>query len=141
MLLLVLTGVLPALVGGQQERMALANAGSYHDRFSASESEIRAMGWVAAAEREDRYRSRIIANRNVGVRLLALTDNRAAVADRLFPTLLTRDGYVYVDGQVADRHQSTIFHTGDLLTYVYPLGVLDRHRDLVYSSAHSRIYR
>jgi hypothetical protein len=140
-LLLVLGGVLPALVGGHKERMALADSGSYHDRFSASDSEIRAMSWVAAAEREDRRRSRIIANRNVGVRLLARTNNTAAIADRLFPTLLTRDGYVYVDGQIVRKQQSTIFYTGDLLTYVYPVRVLDRRRDLVYSSPLSRIYR
>jgi len=140
-LLLVLTGVLPALIGGQQERIALANSGSYHDRFFASEPEIRAMAWVAAAEREDRFRSRIISNRNVGVRLLANTDNRAAVADRLYPTLLTRDGYVYVDGQITGKGRSTIFYTGDLLTYAYPTKALEKRRDLVYSSPHSRIYR
>ena len=78
------------------------------------------MAWVAAAEREDRFRSRIIANRNVGVRLLATTDNKAAVADRLYPTLLTRDGYVYLDGQVTGKGRSTIFYTGDLLTYALP---------------------
>lgn len=140
-LLLVLSGVLPALIGGQQERMALANSGSYHDRFSASESEIRAMAWLAAAEREDRFRSRIIANRNVGVRLLAQTDNKAAVADRLYPTLLTRDGYVYLDGQVTEKGRSTIFYTGDLLTYAYPMRALKQRKDLVYSSPRSRIFR
>ena len=140
-LLLVLSGVLPALIGGQQERIALASSGSYHDRFFASEPEIRAMAWVAAAEREDRFRSRIIANRNVGVRLLANTDNKAAVADRLYPTLLTRDGYVYVDGQITGKGKSTIFYTGDLLTYAYPTKALEQRRDLVYSSPRSRIYR
>jgi hypothetical protein len=36
---------------------------------------------------------------------------------------------------------STISYSGDLLTYAYPVHVLDRHLDLVYSSPGARIYR
>lgn len=140
-LLLVLSGVLPVALGGQQQRIAMANAGTYYDRFAVSDSSLDAMHWLAAADHDDRANERIIANRNVNVRLLAMSDNRAPVSDRLYPTLLSNDAYVYVDAQILEQGTSTIFYTGDLLTYTYPLQDLDEHLDLVYSGPDARIYR
>jgi uncharacterized membrane protein len=140
-LFLVLAGVLSVALGGQQQRMALANSGVYYDRFFVSDAEMQAMEWLGAVDHADRTNERIIANRNVNVRLLALSDNRAPVADRLYPTLLSKDAYVFVDSQIMDQGVSTIFYTGDLLTYTYPLDVLDENMDLVYSGPDARIYR
>jgi uncharacterized membrane protein len=140
-LLLVLSGVLPSALGGQQERIALANSGNYYDRFYATDPEARAISWLVAAERAEPSVQRIIANRNVNVRLLAASRNTAPVSDRLFPTLLTKDSYVFVDGQIIDEGVSTVFYTGDLLTYAYPLSDLDRRLDLVYSAPGARVYR
>jgi uncharacterized membrane protein len=140
-LLLVLSGVLPAALGGQQQRMALADAGTYYDRFAVSDSSLDAMHWLASVDHADRSNERIIANRNVNVRLLAMSDNRAPVSDRLYPTLLSHDAYVFVDAQILEQGVSTIFYTGDLLTYTYPLQDLDQHLDLVYSTPDARIYR
>lgn len=121
--------------------MALANSGVYYDRFFVSDAEMQAIEWLGSVDHVDRTNERIIANRNVTVRLLGLSDNRAPVADRLYPTLLSKDAYVFVDSQIIDRGVSTIFYTGDLLTYTYPLGVLDENMDLVYSGPDARIYR
>ncbi len=49
-LLLILSGVLPALLGGQQERLALSNSGAYYDRFYSSDSEAQAIAWLAATD-------------------------------------------------------------------------------------------
>lgn len=141
LLLLVLSGVAPALLGGQLERLALANSGPYYDRLYASDSEAQAIEWLAAADRADTSNARVIANRNVNVRLLAATANQAPVADRLFPTLLTKGSYVFVDEQIIEKGTSTVFYTGDLLTYAYPIEDLNQRLDLVYSSPRSRIYR
>ncbi len=140
-LILVLTGTLQSLVGGQQQRIAVANAGLYYDRYFVSDSEARAVSWLGDLDQVDHTNERVIGSRNVNVRLLAATENRAPVSDRLFPTLLTKHSYVYLGGQVVDKGVSTVFYTGDLLTYVYPTQDLDQHLDLVYSSPRSRIYR
>ena len=139
--LLILGGVLPALIGGQQQRLALSNSGSYYDRFYTSDSETQAIDWLARTDAATQYRSKIIGNRNVMVKMLAATNNAAPIADRLYPTLLTRDAFVYVDRQILDEGRSTIFYTGDLINYVYPQQELARRLDLVYSSPRSRIYR
>ena len=140
-LLLVLTGVLPALLGGNQPRLALSNSGGYYDRFYTSDSESQAIDWLAVTDASTSWRSKIIANRNVTVKMLAASRNAAPVADRLYPTLLTRDAYVYADSQIVEQGRSTLFHTGDLISYVYPTKDLDRRLDLVYSSPRTRIYR
>ena len=48
--LLILGGVLPALIGGQQQRLALSNSGSYYDRFYTSDSETQAIDWLARTD-------------------------------------------------------------------------------------------
>ena len=140
-LLLILGGVLPSLIGGQQERMALGNSGSYYDRFYTSDSEQQAITWLAQTDAATSYRSKIISNRNVMVKMLAASNNAAPIADRLYPTLLTKDAFVYVDAQIIDKGRSTIFYTGDLINYVYPQSTLNQRMNLVYSSPRSRIYR
>ena len=57
----------------------------------------KAMGWLGSVDHADRTNERIIASRNFNVRLLGLSNNRSPVADRLFPTLLSKDAYVFVD--------------------------------------------
>ena len=129
------------VLAGTQQRIALENAGTYFDRFYVTDSAMRGIEWLGRTDRADKENERIIANRNVNVRLLGLSDNRAPVSDRLFPTMLSRDGYVFVDGQILDRGESTVFWTGDLLTYTYPIGVLDRRLDLLYDAPQARVYR
>ena len=141
----VLTAVVPValllVLAGTQQRIGLENAGTYFDRFYVTDSSMSGIEWLGQTDRADKGNERIIANRNVNVRLLALSDNRAPVSDRLFPTMLSRDGYVFVDGQILDQGESTVFWTGDLLTYTYPLDVLDRELDLLYDAPQARVYR
>ena len=80
-LLLLLTGVLPALIGGQQQRIALGSSGPYYDSFYASDADVHAVSWLASADHQDVSNKRVIANRNVDVRLLAAT-----ATARLSPT-------------------------------------------------------
>lgn len=129
------------VLAGTQQRIALENAGTYYDRFFTTDSAMQGIRWLGETDRGDRTNERIIANRNVNVRLLGLSDNRAPVSDRLFPTMLSRDAYVFVDGQILDQGESTVFWTGDLLTYAYPVDVLDRELDLLYDAPQARVYR
>jgi uncharacterized membrane protein len=140
-LLLVLGGSLPMLVGGNEPRLALSSSGTYYDRFYTSDSEQQAIDWLARTDANTGYRSKVISNRNVLVKMLAATGNAAPVADRLYPTLLTRDAYVFMDPQIRLQGRSTIFTTGDLITYRYPTQLLDRRMNLVYSAPDTRIYR
>jgi uncharacterized membrane protein len=141
LLLLVLGGALPMMLGGNEPRLALSSSGTYYDRFYTTDSEQQAIDWLARTDANTGYRSKVISNRNVLVKMLAATGNSAPVADRLYPTLLTRDAYVFVDPQIRLMQSSTIFYTGDVITYRYPTQVLDGRMNLVYSAPDTRIYR
>jgi hypothetical protein len=140
-MLVVLTGAAPSLLGGNQPRLALANSGVYYDRYLASDSDLSSMAWLAAAEDDSGPQPKVIASRNLGIRILLEGDTQTDVADRMYPTMLTRGSYVFVDSHLERERQSTIFYSGDLITYAYPLNDLDRRLDLVYSSGRSRVYR
>jgi hypothetical protein len=141
LLFLVLTGVLPSLIGGQQQRIALGSSGPYYDRYFVSDSEGQALSWLAATDASQQWRSRIIANRNVNVRMLTASGNAAPVSDRLYPTVLTKHSYVFVNRDMLRRGVSSVFYTGDVLTYSYPMRDLDGRLNLVYSSPDARVYR
>lgn len=141
----VLAAVVPVallvVLAGTQERIALGSSGSYYDRFYVTDAEMGGLTWLGEVDHADRTNERLIANRNLNVRLLALSGNRAPISDRLYPTLLSRDAYVFVDGQILDQGESTVFYTGDLLTYRYPLRAVDRRLDLLYDAPQARVYR
>ncbi len=50
-LLLVFSGAIPSILGGYAGRLALSNSGLYYERYMASDSDVRAMDWVVAADR------------------------------------------------------------------------------------------
>jgi uncharacterized membrane protein len=139
-LLVVFSGLLASTLGGYSPRLALANNGLYYDRYSASASDLQAIDWATAAARGTDPAPRIVANRNIGVRVLT-ADPRAVVDDRLFPTLLAHGDYVFIDSRLQATRRSAVFYTGDLISYRYPLGRVERRLDLVYSSGQTRIYR
>lgn len=139
LLLLVLTGALPSLVGGYSPRLALSNSGLYYDRYFASDSDVQAVDWIAE-DHGSATPPQVIANRNINVRILSAR-NDAVVADRLFPTLLTKGEYVVVDSRMRESKRATVFYTGDLIGYAYPMKDLDQRLNIVYSSDLTRIYR
>lgn len=140
-LLFILCGVAPAVLGGNPARLALENSGTYYDRYLASDADVRTMSWLAATGSQRDSDPDVIASRNNGIRIVTLSRQSLEAADRLYPTLLTRGSYVFADSHLVLKRQSTIFYSGDLITYVYPLAELDRRLDQVYSAGHSRVYR
>ncbi len=139
-LLVVFSGLFASTLGGYPPRLALANSGLYYDRYYASDSDMDAVAWLTHPARGMDAEPRVVANRNVGVRLLAARPT-ARVEDRLYPTLLAHGDYVFVDARLAETGRAAVFYTGDLITYRYPLRQVERGLDLVYSAQRTRIYR
>ncbi len=139
-LLATLSGLAATVLGGNQPRIALANAGLYYERYAAADSDVDAVHWMGSPDRGADPPPRIVANRNLGVRILS-ADREANVDDRLFPTLLARGDHVLVDSRLAATGRSSVFYTGDLITYRYPLHALRTRLDLVYASGRTEVYR
>jgi hypothetical protein len=138
---LVLTAAAPSLLGGSPAKLALHNDGLYHDRYVASDSDEVAIDKVAATPGNGGPMPKVITSRNQVLRVATEGVDQDEVVDRIFPTLLTKGSYVFVDAGLAREREATIFYSGDRITYKYPLGTLDRRLDLVYSSGASRVYR
>ncbi len=140
-LLLVLSGVASSLLGGHQARLALANSGLYYDRYISADSDVTSMSWLSSAEDNDGSAPKVITGRNDVLPTVTAGLSPADVVDRIYPTLLTKGSYVFVDSRMAKTHKSTIFYSGDRISYHYPMENLDRLLDLVYSSGRSKVYR
>jgi hypothetical protein len=57
-----------------------------------------------------------------------------------FPTLLLRNAYLFYGYQTSTTGQSSIFENGDLITYNYPMGLINSEYNLLYSSNGAMIY-
>ncbi len=140
-LLLILSAAGPSLLGGNRAKLALHNAGLYHDRYIAADSDAAAIDRLPDAPDSSGAMPKVITSRNQVLRVITAGLTEADVADRMYPTLLTRGSYVFVDARLHQQSEATIFYSGDRVTYRYPLSNLDRRLNLVYSSGQSRIYR
>lgn len=140
-LLLVLAGALPTLLGGNPARLALENSGVYYDRYVAPDADVSAMAWLGSAKDTGPAQPDVIANRNDGIRIMSSAPKATQVSDRMYPTMLTRGSYVFVDSHLGRKREGSVFYSGDLITYRYPMQDLDRRLDLVYSAGHNRVYR
>lgn len=135
----VLSGVQPALVGGYQTTLSQGNDGLYFDLYHVSDREMSAMRWLAGVDADSEVQAEVISDKVTAGRLQSVLER--GVLDDFFPTELRRDSYVYLSTSNLLKRRATIFYTGDLLTYRYPVETLDRELDLVYSNAGARIYR
>ena len=140
-MLLVLSGVASSVIGGHQARLALANSGLYYDRYIAADSDVTSRSWLTTAPDRSRAEPKVITSRNDVIPTVTAGLAPEEVVDRIFPTLLTKSSYVFVDSRMSRTHKATIFYSGDRITYRYPMGDLDRLLDLVYSAGSSKVYR
>jgi hypothetical protein len=57
-----------------------------------------------------------------------------------FPTDLLKNSYLFYGYQTSTTGQSTIFVNGDLITYNYPMALINSEYNLIYSSNGAMIY-
>lgn len=139
-----LTGLLPQLVGGYAAQPHLANRGTAHDLYSFPHGEVVGLRWVqeqhVSGAAPDVAMDRFTFRLQESLAALDGTPGIAAASD-LFPTALHRDALVVLGPATVERGVSTIFYTGDLITYRYPVGLLEESKDLVYSNGSIAVFR
>jgi hypothetical protein len=138
-LFLDLTGVVPKLVGGYPAQLQLSNSGQYYDAYYPTTEERMAAYWL-----EQRFQA---AGRQSLVQTDRFTFNReqttltGPVVGDIFPTALRSDPYVLLGNTTVRKGVVTFSYLGDLITYRYPVGLLDETKNAIYSSEGARIYR
>ena len=61
--------------------------------------------------------------------------------DDLFPTLVRRSTWVILDYSLLQSGWATVVIDGNLITYKYPIGLLERTKNLVYNDGKTLILR
>jgi uncharacterized membrane protein len=137
-----LTGVIPEVLGGYPAQLHLNNSGPYYDEYYRHPEELAAVTWlqdqvvpvgkgsIQTAVPTDRY--------TFGLRR---SYPNIQLDDAIYPTQLRVGSYVLLGTTLLGKDTSTVVYNGDLLTYRYPLALLDRTKDLVYNSGGAAIYR
>ncbi|SHF49070.1 Predicted membrane protein [Jatrophihabitans endophyticus] len=138
---LVLTGAQPALLGGYYAQLSQSDSGQYYDLLYARTPQLAAARWLAADTRGRGLNTVAAADIVSVTRLQMFLPRSVTVTGNYLPLQLTKDTYVFLGPQQSTRGQSTVFFTGDLLTYRYPRDAVGGRLDLVYSTAGTRIYR
>ncbi|BCY15475.1 DUF2206 domain-containing protein [Actinoplanes sp. L3-i22] len=141
-LFLDLVGVVPKLLGGYPPQLHLANAGQYYDIYYLHPEERAAITWIhdhASEVEREQVQSEVQTDRYTFGRAESLLPGRAD--HDIYPTLIGADTYVFLGFTTVRKDESTVFYRGDLVTYQYPIGLLDATKNKVYSSEGSEVYR
>ncbi|MEZ0092695.1 DUF2206 domain-containing protein [Streptacidiphilus sp. EB129] len=137
-----LTGVVPQLLGGYPGQLNLSNSGQYYDIYYDHPEERTAMAWLlahTAADPATNGQSEIQTDRFTFDRLQTMIDEPNL--EDIYPTLLSSYSYVFLGTTTVQTGQVTISYRGDLVTYQYPVTLLDLQKDQIYSSEGASIYR
>lgn len=134
-----LTGVLPSIVGGYPAQLHLSNSGVYYDLYYVQPQETAAISWLASrvgattevqSERQsDRYESSNPAD-----------FASFSVSDDIYPAFIRTDSVVFLGESVVEPSHASLPAGSDRLNYVYPVGLLDATKDLIYSSNGGLVY-
>ena len=136
-----LTGALPQLLGGYQAQLHLNNSGQYYSIYYTRPEEVTAITWLQAHApvRAGQTQPVIAADEYTFARLQNSTSFKGALD--IYPTLLRKDEFVFLGTQTVQGDLSTIGYEGDMISYRYPIPLLDNVKNLIYSNTDVRIYR
>jgi uncharacterized membrane protein len=136
-----LSGVLPQMLGGYPPQLNLNNAGLYYDLYSVHPQQLKAASWLQPliAGKPGEPRPEVAIDRYTAGRLQAFLG--ANPQSDIWPAFLTKTAYVYLGFQTVQKGQSAISYEGETVFYKYPIDLLNREKDLIYSSSGVRIYR
>ncbi|MFF7632731.1 hypothetical protein ACFZB9_06200 [Kitasatospora sp. NPDC008050] len=138
-LFLDLTGVVPQLLGGYPAQLQLNNAGQYYDIYYPSTEERLAAYWLEQSL-AGRKPMPVVQTESYTFSRLQTLITGPAIGD-IFPTDLGTNPYVVLGTTTVRTDQVTFYYQGDLVTYRYPMGLLDSTKDQIYSSEGAEIYK
>ncbi|MCT9082294.1 DUF2206 domain-containing protein [Streptomyces fulvoviolaceus] len=136
-LLLDLSGVVPKVLGGYPAQVQLSNSGQYYSIYYPHAEERRAALWLDA--RVGKEGTGLVQTDRFSYSRLQALLTHPTLAD-IHPAALRSDSYVLLGTTPTRTGRVTVFYGGDLITYQYPMKVLDS-RDLIYSNGGAVIYR
>lgn len=142
--LLVLSGVVAQLLGGSPAQLHLANSGPYFDAYYRVDQDRAGTAWVAR-HLDGRPHEGVRTVSTDRTTLADLSNQRGGTFDRtddsVYPTLVRKDATVLVRSTTVSTGRAQILIGGDLISYLYPMALLDRTKDRLYDNGAVRVYR
>ncbi|HZP53368.1 DUF2206 domain-containing protein [Actinocrinis sp.] len=141
-LLIDLSGVAPRVTGGYAAQLSLSNSGQYYDLYDPAPAEQTAARWLEAHLEQTAPNPR-----KALVQTDAFTFKREQtilignVNGTIFPTQLNMYAYVLLGATTVRSGQVTTSYKGNLVTYAYPMPLLDSTYNEIYASAGSEIFQ
>jgi uncharacterized membrane protein len=136
-----LVGIIPQALGGYPAQLNLNNSGQYYDLYYTHPQDIAAIEWLQSrlsADGTGASQPEVQIDPNTFQEVQTYTT--LGMDDDDFPTDLVRNSYVVLGDQTVTEGQATAFLNGDLITYNYPLKLLNSTDNLIYSSNGAMIY-
>lgn len=136
-----LVGIIPQALGGYPAQLNLNNSGSYYDLYYTHPQDISAIQWLTS-----QIGSRPSGTPQPGVQIDAYTFQEVQTYTTLnmypeaFPALLQEHGYVVLGYQTTTEKEGSELINGNLITYNYPMKMLNGTDNLIYSSNGALIY-
>jgi hypothetical protein len=137
-LMLTGSGLAPVLTGGSPS-VVFHDSGEDYERFFVHPQELAAARWLADHRQDPDYP--VYTDRYGQLRLWQATDVKRAVVSDLAPSALAENAYVFATvGNVVD-HRARGAVDQRFVTFAFPEAFLDAHKDLVFSTGDTRVYR
>ncbi|GAA2638034.1 DUF2206 domain-containing protein [Paractinoplanes durhamensis] len=135
LLFLDLVGVVPKVLGGYPPQLHLANSGQYYDIYYVHPEERSGIDWLRQRPPGDDVQTD-----SYNFDRLPVVLKKRATND-IYPTLIGSNSYVFLGYTTVRKDEATVFYRGDLVTYRYPIDLLDSMKNKVYSNDGAEVYR
>jgi uncharacterized membrane protein len=130
-----LTGLVPQVTGGYVPQLNLNNAGEYYENYYTQPQEISAVQWLNVATCNCDI---VQADPFAAARFLPYASFQLDAND--YPTAVYRTSYVILGGDTAKNGISTAGPNGNLVDFIYPVGLLTKYKNLIYANGDAEIF-
>ena len=134
-------GVMPQILGGYPAQLNLNDSGVYYNDYYVHPQEVGAMQWLggqpSTLPTDVQAESFTLPNYFKGPGEI---NENGEITD-IYPTLIRKSTWVVLGYSTVRTGIATAPIDGDLITYRYPMGLLNRNKDLVYNNGGTVIYK
>jgi uncharacterized membrane protein len=134
-------GFLPQVLGGYPAQLNLNNSGEYYNTYYTHPQEVAAVNWLSG---QPGVLPAGVQAENITDRFAFTSPGKvsgAQVITDIYPTLIQRSSWVILGYSTIHTGQASVFYQGNVIYYVYPAGLLQVSKNLVYDNGGAEIYR
>jgi uncharacterized membrane protein len=134
-------GFVPQILGGYPAQLSLNNSGEDYNTYYTHPQEVAAVNWLSS---QPGVLPAGVQAENVTDRFAFTSPGRVSgqqvIAD-IYPTLIRPSSWVILGYSTIHTGQASVFYEGNLISYAYPVGILQASKNLVYNDGGAEIYR